>query len=336
MSEERRKMAWQLAQTMVARRDDIPMERVARVAWKVVDSFLENEGGVEAEKLTEPSEYDEIVYTGDCESCRLLSGNCRIMGKWVKELEEERDALEAARELDDMALVDSEDEIKRLSEDFDLLTKERDELQTERDKLKFHIERYSKLNDCYFGILKRIARISGFVLEDENPDSVERVPEWTSDLIKGIRAENEQITKERDGYYKRAYERGGKIDNLAVENGHLAVGIDKLESEVRKLKAENEKLKEFKKGALADIFALTSKVSLQKEDYADLKAKIEEFKKTEIGQVMQEKLSLEFKCQGLEADLNRAKDEFTAEVEKLKAENSRLHEELSHASIMEK
>jgi transposase-like protein len=170
MSEERRKMAWELVLAVARSGVNPDTEWSAKVAWEVVDSFLENEGGVEAEKLTEPSEYDEIVYTGDCESCRLLSGNCRIMGKWVKELEEERDALEAARELDDMALVDSEDEIKRLSEDFDLLTKERDELQTERDKLKFHIERYSKLNDCYFGILKRIARISGFVLEDENPE----------------------------------------------------------------------------------------------------------------------------------------------------------------------
>jgi chromosome segregation ATPase len=209
MSEERRKMAWDLVLAVARSGVNPDTEWSAKTAWEVVDSFLENEGG------GEPPDHDRM---------RLVA-------------------------------------VSRMNS---LLQNEVEQLTNERDKA-----------------------------HEERDEALDKIESWKNnyDLVAG----------KRDA-----------------------------------LEAENEKLKEFKKGALDDIDRLTARIAVQKEDYSELKAKIEELKKTEIGSVMQEKLSLEFRCQGLEADLNRAKDELTAEVEKLKAENSRLHEELSHAWTMEK
>jgi chromosome segregation ATPase len=158
--EERRKMAWQLAQTMVARRDDIPMDRVAQAAWKVVDAFLENEGGVEVEKLTKQLEEARKEakgwhqqYNAALDDLLSLATKIAELNTQVEKVTEERDALRDERDSiraqfkqkTELSKQEYEGALKAadywkgnydtLDEDFDLLTKERDELKAENSRL---------------------------------------------------------------------------------------------------------------------------------------------------------------------------------------------------------
>jgi hypothetical protein len=135
--------------------------------------------------------------------------------------------------------------------------------------------------------------------------------------------ENEQLTEDRDEL--KAFKKGGveppdhdRMRLVAVNRMNTL-----LHDENKELTKERNELKAFKNGALDDIERFVAKIALQKDDYSELKAKLEEFMNTEVGQVTQEKLSLEFRCQGLEADLNRAKDELTKEREEALDEANR-------------
>lgn len=244
--EERQKMAWQLVLSVVSDPDSDP-EVVVKNAWKWVDSFLENEGG------GEPPDQDAMRLNAVSRMNSLLHNE-------VEQLTNKRDKAHNER---DEALVKVEvwrnnyelvagkrDALKaeneKLTKELDFLTGERNKLRDERDNIRAQFKQKTELSNQEY---ERLLKAADYWKNnhDELADKFKQVTKELDKLkaeVKKLKVENERITKERDGFYKRAYERGGKIDNLAGENGHLAVGIDKLESEVRKLKSKNERLHE--------------------------------------------------------------------------------------------
>jgi chromosome segregation ATPase len=132
----------------------------------------------------------------------------------------------------------------------------------------------------------------------------------------GVNPDSEWSAKKAWGVVDSFLENEGKAE-LPDHDGMRLNAVNRmntlLHDENKELTKERDELKVFKKGALDDIERLVAKIALQKDDYSELKAKLDEFMSTEVGQVTQEKLSLEFRCQSLEADLNRTIDELNTE-----------------------
>jgi uncharacterized coiled-coil DUF342 family protein len=186
--EERQKMAWQLVLSMVERRDDIPMDRVAQAAWKVVDSFLESE-----QPSKDMFSADELSVKRLKDEIKQVQSDRDHHWKRANNAEHEVAALKAkVKDITNEVLL-----VRTQRNQFDArageLWRERDELKA---KLEESLKRESKLKEVfeiykldrhrdlqplekYLGIKLTDARISG-------------------DIPKRILQEIEDLKRERD------------------------------------------------------------------------------------------------------------------------------------------